>query len=149
MKRIAVVALMMFSGIAAAQVNKCIDKSGKVVGYGNECPPGSRSEAMAIQKAPPAPTAAPAQKSLGDRDADFRKRQVEKQEAEKKDQQKSAEADRKRQACEASQAYLKSLESGQRVSRTDPKTGERVYLQDAEYSGEMAKARANVAANCK
>jgi hypothetical protein len=139
--------MMMLSGVAAAQVNKCIDKNGKVVGYGMECPPGSRSEQMAIQKAPPATPAQ--QKSLAERDADFKKRQVETKEAEKKNAMKAADTENRRRACEQSQAYLKSLQGGNRITRTDPKTGERVFLQDNEYSGEMAKAKQAVDANCK
>lgn len=144
---VACVVMMMMSGLASAQINKCIDKTGKVVGYGSECPPGSASEKMTINTAPP--SASPQQKSVADRDADFRKRQVEKQEAQAKGEKKSAEAERRKQACESSQAYLKSIESGQRISRTDPKTGERVYLADPEYGPERARARAQVEANCK
>ena len=147
MKTIAAIVMMLMSGVAAAQVNKCIDKSGKVVGYGSECPAGSRSEQMQIQKAPPSAT--PAQKSLSERDADFRKRQVEKQEAEQKSAKKSDEAARKRDACESAQSYLKTLQAGQRVTRTDPKTGERIFLADSEYASEMAKAKAHADANCK
>ena len=154
-----VVALLMIitaSGVAAAQINKCLDKSGKVVGYGTECPAGSRVEQMPNQGAPTpasapagAPTAAPGQKSLADRDADFRKRQVEKQEAETKAQKKSAETAQRKQACENSQAYVKTLQAGQRVVRTDPKTGERAYLTDKEYAGELAQAQRTADANCK
>ena len=45
--------LMAFSGGAAAQINKCLDASGKVVGYGNECPAGTRSEASGVKVSPP------------------------------------------------------------------------------------------------
>jgi hypothetical protein len=148
MKSIVALLLMMLSGVAAAQINKCVDNSGKVVGYGNECPAGSRSEQTGIKSAPP-PAATPQQKSLVDRDADFRKRQVEKQEAEAKAQKKTAESDQRRQACQQSQSYLKSLQAGQRISQTDPKTGERSYLSDADYPAEIAKAQRAADANCK
>ena len=160
MKTIVALLMISVSGVAAAQITKCVDKSGKAVSYGNagECPAGSRAEQMAVKPAPapaqaPAatgkPTGAPAQKSLADRDAEFRKRQVEKQEADAKAQTKTAEAERLRQACEQNRGYLKSLESGQRVAVNNPKTGERSYLSDGEYASETAKARQAVAETCK
>src|SRR3982074_3824996 len=115
MKTIVALLMITVSGMATAQITKCVDKSGKVVGYGNagECPAGSRGEQMAIKPAPaqapaatpgatPAatPGQAPAQKRLADREADFRKRQFEKQEAEARAQKNPAEAERRRQACE-------------------------------------------------
>ena len=152
MKTIAALLMMMMSAVAAAQINKCVDKSGKVVGYGNECPEGTRSEQSSVKSAPaasPSPAAAPQQKSVAERDADFRKRQIEKQEADAKSEKKSAEADQRRRACQESQASLKSLQTGQRITRTDAKTGERTFLDDAEYPKEIASAQRAVAANCK
>jgi hypothetical protein len=132
---------------AAAQINKCVDRTGKVVGYGTECPAGSSAEETAIRNAPPA--AGSAAKSLAERDADFRKRQMEKQEAQAKAQKQSAEREQRQSACEQSRAYLKALQGGHRISRTDPKTGERSFLNDSEYPQEIAKAQSAVSANCK
>lgn len=149
MKTIVALLMMTVSGAAAAaQVNKCIDASGKVVAYGAQCPPGTRAEQTGIKNVP-APAQSTQQKSLAERDADFRKRQMEKQEAETKSAKKTAESAEQRRACEQSQAYLKGLQSGQRAARTDPKTGERHYLGDAEYAKELANAQRTAAANCK
>ena len=158
MKTIVLVALMALSTGAAAQINKCVDAKGKVVGYG-DCPPGSRSEASGV-KSSPAPAAAPAPgkseaapaagpKSAAEKDADFRKRQMEKQEADAKDAKKSAAAEQNKQACEESRAYLKSLQSGNRIQTTDPKTGERSYLQDNEYAGEIARTQQKIQNWCR
>jgi hypothetical protein len=153
-----VLALLMSIATAAgaAQINKCIDKSGKVVGYGNDCPAGTRSDAIDIKTSPaPAPAATPAggaaaqPKSLAERDADFRKRQIEQQEASAKADKKSTETEQQKRACEQAQAYLKALQTGQRVARVDPKTGERAFLSDADYPKELAEAQRSVAANCK
>src|SRR5688572_8411019 len=113
----------LLPGAAAAQVNKCLDASGKVVAYGSECPAGTRSEQTNIKNAP-TPAGAGSQKSVAERDADFRKRQMEKQEAATKADQKSAEAAQRKTACDSSRAYLKQLQERQRITRTDPKTGE-------------------------
>lgn len=152
MKMIAAVLMIMVSAAASAQINKCVDKSGKVVGYGNECPDGSQSEQSGVKSAPSAssaPAAASQQKSLAERDADFRKRQIEKQEAAAKAEKKSAETEQRRRACDDAQAYLKSLQAGQRISRTDAKTGERSFLADAEYPKEIANAERVASTNCK
>jgi hypothetical protein len=152
MKMIAAVLMMMVSAAASAQINKCVDRSGKVVGYGNECPDGSLSEQSGIKSAPSAsssPAAASQQKSLAERDADFRKRQIEKQEAAAKAEKKSAETEQRRRACDDAQAYLKSLQAGQRITRTDGKTGERNFLADADYPKEIANAERVASTNCK
>jgi hypothetical protein len=159
MKTIVALAItLMMPGFAAAQINKCLDKSGKVVGYGSECPAGTRSEASGVKSAPAASssgaaagasTPAPTQKSLAERDADFRKRQMEKQEGDTKAQKAGAESERRKQACDDSQSYLKSLQAGNRIVRTDPRTGERSYLTDTDYPAEIAKTQQSVQSYCK
>jgi len=158
MRIVAILLTLVVSSAGAAQINKCLDKSGKVVGYANECPAGTRSEGVDV-KASPAPAPAPAMtpagaappqpKSLAERDADFRKRQIEKQEAEAKADKKSAEAEQRKRACEQSQGYLKALEARERITSVDPKTGERKFLSEAEYPKEVAEAKRSITANCK
>lgn len=151
----AILAMLLFTplasfmpGAAGAQgVNKCLDASGKVVAYGSECPAGTRSEQTNIKNAPAAAVTAP--KSVAERDADFRKRQMEQQEATAKASEKSAEAAQRKTACENARGYLKQLQERQRITRTDPKTGERTFLADAEYPKEIASAEKSVAQNCK
>jgi hypothetical protein len=149
MKNLIAILLMAISpGIAAAQVNKCLDASGKVVGYASECPPGTRSEQTNIRSAPGS-TTAPAQKSLAERDADFRKRQMEKQEASAKAEKKAAEAANTQRACEDARSYLKALQERQRIARTNPKTGEQTVLSEADYAKEIATTQRSVAEYCK
>ena len=74
MKWIAALLLAAPAAINAAQVNKCLDASGKVVGYASECPAGSRAEPTNIRNAPQSGT--DTSKSLAERDAEFRKRQI-------------------------------------------------------------------------
>ena len=147
MKTMIAVLVVLLPGLAAAQINKCVDAGGKVVAYGAECPAGTRSEATNIKNTPAPAGAAP--KSTAERDADFRKRQIEKQEAATKAEKKSAETDQRKRACEESRIYLKSLQERQRITKTDPKTGERGFLTDAEYPAETARAQRGVSENCK
>ena len=146
-----ILALLMIALPAGAygQLVKCVSKDGKVE-YARDCPAGTTESQTGIRSSTgtAAPSAPPAQKSLAERDAAFKKRMIEQQEAQQKDAKKEAEAGQKREACESAQAYMKSIESGQRLQRTDPKTGERVFLEDAERDAEAGRARARVAQNC-
>lgn len=143
----ALVLTTAWNGAAAAQINKCLDASGKAVAYGAECPAGTRAESTNIRNTPAA--SAPAEKSLAERDADFRKRQAQRQEAEAKSDKKSAEAAQRSRACEDARSYLRSLQSGERIRTTDPKTGERGYLADTQYPKEIARAQQAVGDHCK
>lgn len=147
MKLLAAMLFVLMHGYAgAAQVNRCVDASGKVLGYAAECPPGTKAEQTNIKNAPG--SAAAPQKSLAERDADFRKRQVEKQEAAAKAEKKTAEAVDRKRACEDARSYLKALQDRQPVTRTDPKTGERAYLKDSDYGPEIARAERGVVQSC-
>lgn len=150
MKAIIAMAMMLASAAAYGQVVKCVSKDGSVE-YGTQCPPGTTEQRTTIfsKGAGSAPSAAPQPKSLAEEDAAFRKRQVEQQETQQKADKQAAEADQKRQACDSARAYLKSVQDGIRLTRTDPKTGERVYLEDAQYAAETAKAQRAVDQNCK
>jgi hypothetical protein len=148
-KQIIGVILVLLSGTAYGQLLKCVDRSGRIE-YANVCPPGARQEQTGIKNTPASSgSSSTPQKSLAERDAEFRKRQTEQQEAQAKQDKKTAENQQMQRACEDSRSYLKSLQAGNRVARTDPKTGERVFLEDKDYAGEIANAQRTVDANCK
>lgn len=139
------------SATAYGQLVKCVTKDGKVE-YARNCAPGTTEQPMGAKtpaSGPGAATQTQAPKSLAERDADFKKRMIEKQEGEQKDAKKAADAQQKREGCEYAQTYLKSLDTGIRIARTDPKTGERVFLDDTERAAEVARARARAAEACK
>jgi Domain of unknown function (DUF4124) len=135
---------------AQAQMLKCIGKDGKVE-YAAQCPPGTKPQDTGIRNDPAkaAPAAAPQQKSVAERDADFKKRQTEGAEARQKEEAKAKEVAAKREDCDRAQVYLKSLQDGQRIAAVDPKTGERVFVDDASRPAEIAKAQRTVDSNCK
>ena len=142
--------MMLASAAAHGQLLKCVSKDGKVE-YASQCPPGTTEQKTGIKSSGGGPTSSPPaqQKSLAERDAEFRKRQIEQQEAQQKAEKKATETDQKREACNSAQAYLKSLQSGIRISRTDPMTGERIYLEDADRASEIARAQRGADQNCK
>ncbi|MGQ0749116.1 MAG: DUF4124 domain-containing protein [Betaproteobacteria bacterium] len=146
---IALIMMLLATTAAHAQLMKCVGKDGRVE-YANQCPPGTKEQPTGIKSSAPAPASSPApQKSVAERDAEFRKRQMEKQEADAKDAKKTAEDAQRKRACDDARAYLKTLQAGNRVVKYDPKTGERIFLEDAQYVSETAVAQRSIDANCK
>lgn len=137
---------------AHGQLLKCTGKDGRVE-YATQCPPGTQEQQTGIKSTREGPSssgaASPQQKSIAEREADFRKRQMEAQDARQKDEKKTAEDQERRAACEQAQTYLKSLQVGNRIARVDPKTGERVFLEDPDRPAEVARAQRAVDSNCK
>lgn len=144
---LAILALATLPFTAHAQIMKCIGAGGRVE-FAAVCPPGTKAESTGIRNNPEAAPAGP-QKSLAERDAEFRKRKLEQQEAAKKGEEKNQETADRKQNCEAAQSYLRSLQSGIRIGKTDPATGERVFMEDNERAAEMARAQRAVDTNCK
>ena len=50
-------------------------------------------------------------------------------------------------ACDDARANLRSLESGQRIGRTN-EAGERVFLNDAERESRLRELRGDLASRC-
>ena len=46
--------------------------------------------------------------------------------------------------CFDARSQLRALQDGQRISRTDPRTGERIVLDDKDRPAEIATAQKNV-----
>ena len=129
-KTILALLMLALSAGAQGQLLKCVSKGGKVE-YAQSCPEGTTEQKTGIKSAPGGgASSAPAQKTVAERDADFKKRMIEQQEAQQKDAKKAAETSAKREDCENAQTYLKSLESGIRMRRVDPKTGESVVTSE-------------------
>jgi hypothetical protein len=144
--------LMALAPLAAhGQLLKCVSADGKVE-YAAQCPTGTKPIQTGIKNVPAKPEAkkdAAKPKTSAEREADFRKRQVEAAEERKKADEEAARTAFNRESCENAQANLKGLQEGQRITRVDPKTGERVYLDDAERAADIARAQKVVAATCK
>ena len=137
---------------AHAQLLKCVGADGRVE-YATECPAGSKETQTGIRTTRDGPAstgaASPEQKSIAEQEAAFRKRQMESAEAQKKEEAKAAELAQNRDNCERARIYLSSLQEGQRISQIDPRTGERVFLEDPQRPAEIARAQQAVASNCK
>ena len=140
--------LLACSGPALAQQYKWVDPDGKVR-YGDVPPPGVKAQRMkppASGPSPSAPAASKGEKPLSP-EAAYRKRQEDAQKENEKAAQAEQEAAAKRENCVRAQESLRTLESGQRIARTDAK-GERYYLEDAQVAQEISRARQIVRESC-
>jgi hypothetical protein len=145
--------VIIFAPLAAqAQLLKCVGKDGKVE-YAAQCPGGTKEQQTGIKNTKQGPTTSdkgtPGQKSLAERDADFRKRQTEQQDAAAKKAEASKDAEARKANCENARAHLASLETGERIMMVNPDTKERYYMDDAGRQKAIAQARHSVDGWCK
>jgi hypothetical protein len=141
--------LALIAGATNAQVYCWTTKDGKKA-CGDTPPPGVKPAAVATPPAPSAPAdggAKAGKKPPADPEKDFKKRQMDASKAREKEQQTQEQVQAKQEDCERARSALRSLESGQRISRVD-KDGERYFLEDKDIEAETARARDSVSKNC-
>lgn len=155
MKRlIAFIAALAFSAGAAAQLYKWKDSNGRTR-YGDVPPPGVNARPMRVPASPPPPPVAAEakkpeaknEKPLTPEEA-FRKRQLERAEADEKAAKERAQAEEKQTNCAQAQTQLRTLQSGQRIATVNA-AGERVFMDDGQRAGEIARAERAAAQWCK
>lgn len=139
------IALLAVSSVALAEdVYKWVDKNGNV--HYSDLPPASAEAKKMVKKtkdavATPTAAAQPGQSkpaaNFADKELEFRKRKVEAEEAEKKQQLAQAEAKKKEDHCRSLRGNLRSLQEQGRVYRYNEK-GERTFLGDDERKQELA-----------
>ena len=142
---LAVTALFAAAGVNA-QVYQWKDENGKTI-YSDKPPIGAPGQPQKIHTPSPAASSA-TQKTLADRDLEFRKRQKESQESAEKAQKEQSASAEKQQYCDNTRRRLQALESGERISMHDDK-GERYYMDDAQREKEITKARQDIGSNCR
>jgi hypothetical protein len=168
-RRVAALALTLvaavYAGGAAAQW-AWKEENGRVV-YSDRPPPPNVKIQILRQPAGPAPAqesqaatggdaskagadkgASSAPKTFAERDMEFRKRQQERADNERKAQEEQQKSAARAADCERSRGYLKSLEDGVRIAKTDA-SGNREFLDDAQRAAETERARKMVEATCK
>ncbi|MCL4184195.1 MAG: DUF4124 domain-containing protein [Burkholderiaceae bacterium] len=163
---------MLLTAAASAGTWQWRDASGRMV-Y-SDLPPPPEVRASQIVRAPAsahmpaANTAAPAGPEAGaddapranapaaaaatprswvEKEAEFRKRTLEREEAGKKEQEQRDQAARIARACEQSRGTLRMLESGTRMA-TITASGEREVLEDRERARRVEELRGDIARNC-
>lgn len=107
---------------------------------------GSGATAKAAPAPAPAAAAAPVQ-SAADRELEFRKRRLEKAEAERKAAEEATRTKQTAAVCEDTRAFLRTLESGSRVAMTNA-AGEREFIDDAQRTARIDQARESLRKHC-
>jgi hypothetical protein len=97
--------------------------------------------------AEPASRPAPRAESKADAELEARRRKAESEAAAKAKAEEQKNAAIKNENCSQARNYLRTLEDGQRVSRTNEK-GEREILDDKQRADEMRRARSVASSDC-
>jgi hypothetical protein len=86
-------------------------------------------------------------KTVAEREMEFRKRQQERADSEKKAADEQTKNAVKTAECDRARGYLKSLEDGVRITRTDA-SGNREFLDDAQRATEVDRTRKIIQSTC-
>jgi len=150
-------ALLVASTTATAQMYKWIDKDGKVR-YGDTPPAGTKTSSISAPAPAPAPPASKGAKDAKDakkgpltpaeKEQEYRKRQADNAKAAEKAEAEALQKTNRNKDCERAREHLRTLQSGQRISRSDA-NGERVYLDDAQIAQEIGQAQQSLQQLCK
>lgn len=110
-------------------------------------PAASTGQLAAPKGSDPKAQASSGPKTVAEQEMEFRKRQQERADSEKKVQEEQQKSAAKAAECERARGYLKGLEDGQRVMRTDA-AGNREYLDDNQRAAEIERTRKMVQSVC-
>jgi hypothetical protein len=93
-------------------------------------------------------SAAPgAPQTIAEKEQAFRKRRMEAEEARQKQAKLDEEKRAKDESCQRTRNYLKSVEGGRRIARTNDK-GETEFLDDKQIQQEAERARKDLGTHC-
>jgi len=106
---------------------------------------GDAAARPADTKAAAAAPAAP--KSLAEQEMEFRKRQQERADAEKKAQEEQVKTAARAADCNRAKNYLRAIEDGHRIERTDA-AGNREFLNDSQRAAEADRTRKLIQSTC-
>ncbi len=145
--------LALISPLGAAEISKWVDAQGRVH-YSDQPPPG-----VAVKKVEPPPPPIPtpkavkdalksSQKTVAEKELDYRKRKVDAEENAEKAKKSEAEAKLKQDNCSNAKASLRARQEGVRMFTVNEQ-GERVYPDDTERAQLIANAQKEVDSWCK
>jgi hypothetical protein len=157
---LATAALLAATALPAAAQWAWRDDNGRVV-YSDRAPPASVKPEQIVRQ-PSAPgvlsapspqaqserTAQPATRSQAERELERKKLQQEQAEAARRNADEQARKQQLAQECERARGYLRTLEDGIRVVRTDAQ-GNREYLEDSDREREIRRTREQIGRYCQ
>ena len=148
MKSALLIAAALFAAPASAQVYKCVDAHGKTVYSQQPCPAGESSKVISRSAPPAAEAAKPGAKPPANPEQDYRKRQAERAEADKKSAEEESRKKQQQEACTRAREALAQFNMGGRFAGVDAK-GEKYFYDDNRIAQEKARAQAIADENCK
>jgi len=146
----ALITSALLAAPASAQVYKCVDASGKTVYSQSPCPAGQSSKTIS-RSAPAeeaAPEAKPGAKPPASPEQDYRKRQAERAEADKKSAEEEAKKKQQQDTCNRAREALAQFDMGGRFAGVDAK-GEKYFYDDNRIAQERARAQQMANEACK
>ncbi len=167
MKNFMLLALMMYSICAFADVNKWVDDKGRVH-YSDEPPPSSAKKLIsstpksrrssdssdltesdkAQESGTPAEQVEPDEpKSIAEREAELKKKQIADQEKAAKAAKQQAIKEANQENCNQARLSLKTLQSDMRIMELDAK-GEQTYLDDNQRQQRITKIQQDINKLC-
>jgi len=146
--RLCLIAFLIASAPAQAQLYKWVDEQGKV--HYSDTPPAEKSKSKQTLNIPnqPAAPAASDNKSWQEKEQDFQKRRTSEAEAATKKQKEEQEAKTKQENCAKAQQSLSQLQTNAPVYTFNEKTG-RTLLNEKQRADAIEKARKAVSDWCK
>lgn len=149
MKHCLAICLLLTNINAYAALNKWVDADGKIH-YSDSAPADVKAKKLRSSSAPDAIAPAsgvPAQKSLAERETDWKKSQKSKEEAEQKAALDKENTAIKQKNCDGARGNLAAYENSPRMVQYDAK-GEPTYLDDAARAQKVEEARKAVSTYC-
>jgi hypothetical protein len=141
----AAVACLLSAAPALAAMYKWTDANGRVV-YSDQPPPGNVKAEIITGAAPPAnPNAV---KDFAAKEAEIKKRQLERTDAAQKAEQSRVETDQRQAACVQARGRLRALNEPQANLYKLNEKGERVYMDDAMRRSEIAEQERLLRQHC-
>jgi hypothetical protein len=104
-------------------------------------------EPPAAQAGAAASKATSAPPSIAEKNAEYEKLRLAQAEKDKKEAEKAKLVAERSRSCEQARSYQRTLQSGERIARTD-KSGERYFISDDQRARETEEAR-QLLAQCK
>lgn len=142
MKRALLLLLLSLSFSAHAALNKWVDKDGNIHYSDGPPPPEANSKVLTPPKAP-----AVVEKSYVEREAEWKKNQKAKQEAEQQAAQDKQNAETRKNNCAGAQANLKTFESTSQLTTYNDK-GETVTMDAATRQSKIEEAKKQISEFC-
>jgi hypothetical protein len=107
----------------------------------------AQPEPTSAQAGTAASKAASAPQSIAEKNAEYEKLRLAQAEKDKKEAEKARLAAERTRSCEQARSYQRTLQSGERIARTD-KNGERYFISDDQRARESDEAR-QLVSQCK